>query len=57
MNRSGFLVLVLLTLTMVALAWPALRPSRASVWAGVAGLALIPVILAALLLGAWAAGR
>jgi hypothetical protein len=57
MNVYGLLVLMLLTLTMVALGWPALRPSRASVWAGVAGLALIPVLLAALLLGAWAAGR
>ena len=57
MSLVGVLLLVCFIVTMVALAWPALRPSPTSVWVGVAGLALTPALFAAIALWAWAVGR
>ena len=51
------LLLVCFTVTMVALAWAALRPSRRSVWIGVAGLCLTPALFVAVFLAVWALGR
>lgn len=57
MTVLGVLLIVGFTGTMVALAWPALRPTRASVWTGIAGLAVLPVLFVAIAIWAWAMGQ
>jgi hypothetical protein len=56
-NVLGALLFAGFTGTMVALAWPAWRPSRASVWTGIAGLALLPGLFVVVALWAWALGQ
>lgn len=57
MSLLGLLLLVCFTVTMVALAWAALRPSPRSVWVAVAGLSLTPALFVAIALLVWALGR